>query len=84
MMTIKKLCIFAAALFLSGCSALMSVENALDAASDKYCAASLERAVIKTALDPSFRAKDKAACIRCPGEPALSCVGDPKGLPASQ
>lgn len=73
-----------AAVLLNGCGYLMKAEDMLDDASDKYCAAIVERTVIKTALDPSFRAKDKAACIRCPGEQVLSCVGDPMELPASQ
>lgn len=77
------LAIFATVL-LNGCSSLMKAETMLDDASDKYCAAIVERTVIKTALDPSFRAKDKAVCIRCPGEAALSCAGDPMELPASQ
>lgn len=73
--------IFVAAFFLPGCSQLIQAEDLLDSATDKYCAAPLERAIVKVALDTTFRTNDKAACVRCPGEAVLSCIGDPKELP---
>ncbi len=70
-----------AAPMLSGCTAFAKVDEVIDKGTTLYCDDPLSRATVKTVLDPSFKAKDKAACIRCPGEEKLSCVGDPGALP---
>lgn len=70
---------------LSGCLGWFAkVDEVIDKGTELYCKDPVSRATTKAILDPSFRAKDQAACIRCPGEENLSCAGDPKGLPASQ
>ena len=54
-----------------------------DSAMEKACG--LEGATARDAYrisrDPEYRAKDRAICVRCPGEAELKCTGDPIALP---
>lgn len=54
-----------------------------DSAVEKGC--SLEgqtaRDAYRAARHGEFVQKDRAICMRCPGETALKCTGDPKALP---
>ena len=66
---------------LAGCA---DYNRIVDSATEKAC--SLEgqtfRDAFRAANQGEYVAKDRAICLRCPGEPALKCTGDPKALPA--
>ena len=66
---------------LAGCG---DYNRIADQAVEKGC--SLEgqtaRDAYRAARHGEFVTKDRAICMRCPGEDALKCTGDPKALPA--
>lgn len=65
---------------LTGCA---NYNAAADALMNKACGVEGQagRDAYRAARGPEYRAKDRAACIRCPGEKALKCTGDPMALP---
>ena len=64
----------------SGCA---TYETAANAAVDRACSPTGQtaREAFKAARRPSYLERDQALCLRCPGEDALQCTGDPKALP---
>lgn len=64
----------------AGCA---TYEQVADAAAEKGCSpeGQTARSAYRAARDSVYRAKDRAICMRCPGEEALKCTGDPKTLP---
>ncbi len=65
--------------FLLGASCPSVTEQALDG----MCTETGEkaRAAYRGAKHDDLVARDEAFCVRCAGEEALSCTGDPKALP---
>lgn len=72
--------IVAGALALSACA---DYNKIADSAVEKACSVEGQTArdAYRASRDGEFRAKDRAICMRCPGEAALKCTGDPKALP---
>ena len=83
---LKRLAIWAvimgAFVFATGCADYNRVADGL---MEKACSAEGETArnAYRAARDGEYRAKDRAVCVRCPGEESLKCTGDPKALPQS-
>ena len=71
-------------MFLSGCA---TYSELVDKAVHYGCntpEGQTARLTFRTINDPIYRSKDLAICLRCPGEEALGCTGDPKALPPAQ
>jgi len=81
-MNILKMLVVLAVVGLAGCAQL---DHGVAIASDQMCSVNgaAGRTAFRVTQDATFRAQDKALCSRCPGEPALSCTGDPKALPVT-
>lgn len=65
---------------LAGCA---DYNRIADSAMNKACGVEGQAArdAYRASRDPEYRTKDRAICVRCPGEPALKCTGDPMALP---
>ena len=72
--------IMGAVIFFSGCA---DYNRVADSAMNKACGVEGQtfRDAYRAARDGEYRAKDRAICLRCPGESGLKCTGDPKALP---
>lgn len=68
---------------LAGCA---DYNRIADEAMEKACSieGQTARDAYRVSRDAEFRRKDRAICVRCPGESALKCTGDPMALPAVQ
>ena len=68
-------------IWLNGCA---DYNRIADNAMEKACGieGQTARDAYRASRDAEYRAKDRAICVRCPGESALKCTGDPKALPA--
>lgn len=69
-----------ALVMLGGCA---TYEQLADDAMARSCSVSGQKARdgFRAVRGPEYVMQDKAICIRCPGEDALKCTGDPKALP---
>lgn len=68
------------AVLLAGCA---DYNRVVDSAMEKACSldGQTARDAFRIARTPEYIAKDRAICLRCPGETALHCTGDPMALP---
>jgi hypothetical protein len=76
----KILTVLFAALLLAGCG---DYNKIVDSAMEKACSieGQTARDAFRAARQSEYVAKDRAICLRCPGEAAVKCTGDPKALP---
>lgn len=67
--------------FLAACA---DYNRIADSAMEKACGieGQTARDAYRISRDPEYREKDRAICVRCPGESELKCTGDPMALPA--
>jgi len=65
---------------LAGCA---DYNRIADSAMEKACSieGQTARDAYRISRDAEYRLKDRAICLRCPGETALKCTGDPMALP---
>ena len=72
--------VLALAVMLAGCA---DYNKVADAMAEKACSpeGQVARDAYRAARDGEYRTKDRAVCVRCPGEERLKCTGDPKALP---
>lgn len=70
------------AVLLAGCA---DYNKIVDSAVNKACSieGQTARDAFRAARNAEYVAKDRAICLRCPGETAVKCTGDPKALPAT-
>lgn len=66
----------------SGCSYITKGAYASVDAAEAYCESNtvIGRQLVRDALNPAAIEKDIAICLRCPGDTATFCSGDPKTL----
>ncbi len=78
MKTIIAIC---GAVLLFGCA---DYNRIADSAMEKACGieGQTARDAYRVSRHAEYVEKDRAICVRCPGEGALKCTGEPKALPA--
>ena len=64
----------------SGCAQIQAAAYKSADAAAAYCVNNTAsgRVLVREGLEPAYREKDMAICLRCPGEEQTFCTGDPK------
>lgn len=67
---------------LSSCAQIQTAAYKSADAAAAYCTnnTAAGRVVVRQGLEPAYKEKDMAICLRCPGEDTTFCTGDPKTI----